>query len=209
MIFFSLRKAAPLAWYNKSCDLRASSGAIWFSMKNELLETISSELNLGEGRSANIWPVYFMLCGLSLELIYKAILVVKNEKAPTKHTLSSLANLAGIHQDQRKEDLLSILTEAIIWEGKYPVPMDGQQNKMVELSRLENRSLFDFVEWKGLKIPRPNNELGWDSFNNLWMEANEIFWRYRQVNSTMKPYEEPNNGLDEDARKKRPRTCQP
>ena len=189
MIFFSLRKAAPLAWYNKSCDLRASSGALWFSMKNELLGTISTELNLGEGRSANIWPVYFMLCGFSMELIYKAILVVKNKKVPTKHTLCSLADLAGIHQDQRKEDLLSILTEAIIWEGKYPVPRDGQQNKMVELSRLENRSLFDFVEWKGLKIPRPNNELGWDSFNKLWMEANEIFWRYRRVNSTIKSNE--------------------
>lgn len=88
-----------LAWYNKSCDLRASSDALWLSMKNELFETISSELNLGEGRSANIWPVYFMLCGLSLELIYKAILVIKNEKVPTKHTLGSLADLAGIHQD--------------------------------------------------------------------------------------------------------------
>jgi len=179
MNFFSLRKNSPLSWYNKSCDLRASSGALWFSMKNELLKKISSELNLGKGRSANTWAVYLMLCGLSLELIYKAILVVKKQQVSTKHTLKNLADLAGIHSDRRKEDLLAILTEAIIWDGKYPVPRDEQQGKMVELSKIENRSLFDYVEWKSLKIPRPNNELGWDSFNNLWTEANEVFWRYR------------------------------
>ena len=181
MSFFSQRKDSPLWWYHKSCDLRASAGALWFSMKNDLLEKISSELNLGAGRSANTWPVYLMLCGLSLELIYKAILVEKNQKAPPKHILKDIATLAGIHLDQQKEDLLSILTEAIIWHGKYPVPRDKRHGKMAELSRIENRSLVDYVEWKGLKVPRPNNELGWDSFNKLWAEANEVFCRYRSL----------------------------
>ena len=127
----------------------------------------------------NTRPVYLMLCGLSLELIYKAILVVRKQSVPSKHILKNLANSAGIQSDRRKEDLLSILTEAIIWDGKYPVPKDEQHRKMVELSKIENRSLVDYVEWKGTTIPKPNKELGWDSFNELWTEADGMFWKNR------------------------------
>ena len=148
-------------------------------MENELSDKISSELKLGEGRSFNIWPVYLMLCGLSLELIYKAILVVKKQNVPSKHILKNLAKSAGIQSDRQKEDLLSILTEAIIWDGKYPVPKDDQHRKMAKLSKIENRSLVDYVEWKGITIPQPNNKLGWESFNELWTEANEVFWQNR------------------------------
>ena len=179
MTFFLLRNNAPLWWYHKSCDLRASAGTLWFSMKNELLEKISSELDLGEGHSRNTWSVYLMLCGLSLELIYKAILILKKIKVPPKHILKNLANSAGIQSDRQKEDLLSILTEAIIWDGKYPVPKEDQHSRMTELSKIENRSLVDYVEWKGIKIPQPNNKLDWDSFNELWTEANEMFWQNR------------------------------
>ena len=180
MTFFTLRKTAPLWWYHKSCDLRASAGTLWFSKKNELSEKISSELNLGEGRSGNTQSVYLMLCGLSLELMYKAILTIKKLAIPRKHNLKNLANSAGIQSNRQKEDLLSILTEAILWDGKYPVPTDDQLSKMTELAEIENRSLVDYAEYKGINIPRPNNKLGWDSFNELWTEANEVFWQEKE-----------------------------
>lgn len=179
MSFFSLRKNSPLWWYHKSCDLRASAATLWFSMENKLVEKISLKLHLGEGRSVNTRPVYLMLCGLSLELMYKAILVTKEKKVPPKHILQDLANLAGITTEKSTEDLLSILTESIIWDGKYPVPKETQQNKMAELSGLENRNLVDYVERRGFEIPQPNDKLHWDFFNEIWKEANKMFWQNR------------------------------
>lgn len=116
------------------------------------------KLNLGDGfrMSAAVWPVFMMLCGMSLELLYKAISVAKGNQVETHHKLIDLADSAGVEVDKQAKALLTELTEYVIWEGKYPVPKDNQKESFFRKS-----------------IPI----LNWDTFNMLWKDAIGIFFQ--------------------------------
>ncbi len=154
-----MRKNAPLWWFNKSSDFHASAGALWLSMDNSMAAHYVEKLNLGDGfrMSVAVWPVFMMLCGMSLELIYKAISVAKGDQVKTHHKLIDLAQAAGIKIDNQAKAYLKELTEFIIWAGKYPVPKDNQKE-----SFFRNSAQY----------------LSWDSFNGLWVEAVDIFFQY-------------------------------
>ena len=49
--YYNRRKTTPLYWHNKSSDLRASAGVMWFAMQTENSEKIVKKLNLGHGFS--------------------------------------------------------------------------------------------------------------------------------------------------------------
>jgi len=153
-----MRKKAPLWWYDKSSDFRASAGALWLSMDDSQSTFYAEKLNLGAGfrMSVAVFPVFIMLCGMSLELIYKAISVAKGQKVEPNHRLCELAKSAGIKIDKKAEDYLKDLTEYIIWEGKYPVPKD------------KNKESF---------FRQPNRIINWNSFNELWGDAADIFYQ--------------------------------
>lgn len=155
-----MRKNAPLWWYNKSSDLHASAGALWLSMDDSKSTYYVEKLQLGSDfkMSVAVFPVFIMLCGMSLELIYKAISVAKGEQVETHHILYDLAVKAGISIDEKGKDYLQDLTEYVIWEGKYPVPKDKQKESFFR----QTKRVID-----------------WDSFNELWEDAVHIFFQYR------------------------------
>src|SRR5690348_13945699 len=95
---FSRRQKSSIYWFNKSADLRGSAAAIWHSMTKERSAEIALACNLGQGFDLSIAcrPIYLMLCGMSLELMYKAICVATRTKFAPTHRLSDLATLAGV-----------------------------------------------------------------------------------------------------------------
>lgn len=44
-------RSHPNHWYNRAADLRASAGAIWYSMSAQNKEAVSEELGFGSGHS--------------------------------------------------------------------------------------------------------------------------------------------------------------
>jgi hypothetical protein len=167
---FERRKQTPQYWFNKSSDLRASTGAVWYCIKHDEDKEIAEELGLGIGFSMAVatYPIFPMLCGLSLELMYKAICVVKNKTfVHEKHNLRKLCNLAEV--PATKEDLLflDLFTESVKWDGKYPVPHD--KNAFEGLNKLRDKLLFE--EIPNTHIKRYNERLNWDTFNALWIKA--------------------------------------
>lgn len=161
MDMFERRKNAPLWWYNKSANFHASAGALWLSMDDSKSAYYVGQLSLGQGfrMSVAVFPVFMMLCGMSMELIYKAIRVAKEEKVHPHHRLIELAHLAGVKFDDKTKAQLKDLTEYVIWEGKYPVPKD---NHIAEFFRESTRII------------------NWESYNTLWKDAAEIFFKYHQ-----------------------------
>lgn len=162
MDYFTRRKQSPLGWYNKSSDLRASAGALWISMRNENSDIIVKELGLGTQFSMPIavWPVYMMLCGIALELLYKSICVAKRIKIKTIHNLVRLADIAGVNIDDKSKAVLTLLTEFVIWEGKYPVPKDDNKESFFTSNNLYNDA----------------GSLNWGHFNKMWVDASKLFW---------------------------------
>ena len=161
-------------WFNKSSDLRASAAAVWMSTEPDLSKRIVEECRLGRGFKigAAVIPVFHMLCGMAMELIFKA-LVVEQEKEVNEahHDLLNHASMAGLTYSGRDRELLKILTHSIVWAGRYPTPTSKRKNHMEELSKLFRDNLFDRVPLSSMTILHPNEALDWNSFNSMWSMA--------------------------------------
>jgi hypothetical protein len=112
-----------------------------------------------------------MVCGMSMELLLKTIIVARGKEPETTHFLGNLADDAGVVYTPQQLDLLRILSAAIIWDGKYPVPK--KEEHWGELARLEEERLFDKVPLgnSGLEALSGNGALDWDSYSELWCIA--------------------------------------
>jgi len=72
-----------------------------------------------------LWPVYLMLFGMAIECELKSLLFAKD---PTKnvnksHDLKMLAAALGLTLTAREAELLAILSDHVIWGGRYPAPL--------------------------------------------------------------------------------------
>jgi HEPN domain-containing protein len=65
---------------------------------------------------------YYYNAGLSLELILKAIATAKGIGFEKSHDLNSLCRLIGIDLTEDQRCTLELLSEIIVWSGRYPVP---------------------------------------------------------------------------------------
>jgi hypothetical protein len=128
---------------------------------------------LGEGFDLSVTgKICYMLCGMALELAYKATLVEEGKEPPMKHDLVELARLADIKMNEDDELTLKIWSHLIVWDGKYPVPKNKPQ--MEEFGNLVEETLWDQVD--GTPFKRRNNRLKWDDFNKFWAQARERYF---------------------------------
>ncbi|MEI8376079.1 MAG: hypothetical protein WCJ35_24940 [Planctomycetota bacterium] len=174
MTRYDEEKRESICWFSKASDLRGAAAVLWASMNSDSRK-IAIELGLGKGfdMSVALPRVYRMVCGMSVELLLKAIIVAREGKQPKPiHILRDLAADAGVAYTPEQCDLLDVLSHAIIWDGKYPVPKDEESCR--ELVRLERERLFDKqpVGDSGLKILSWNGALDWDGYSELWTIAN-------------------------------------
>jgi hypothetical protein len=175
---YERRQNQSIYWFNKSSDLHTAAGALWYSRDESRSEIMVKELGLRDGFHMDmaVTPVYYMLCGLSLELLYKAIIVAKGSEFKRDHKLVALATLAGIDPDHKLKGLLEMLTEFIEWYGKYPVPKRYQQ--LEKTSNLIHKHLYDSKQSGNLHWAEPNDALSWQSFDSLWREGSRLYWEY-------------------------------
>lgn len=179
-----MRRRAPLWWHNKSSDLRASAGAVWLAIKSDRLREIADQLSLGEGFDMRIacWPVYRMLCGMSLELIFKALIVAERCEPTHTHNLKQLSKDAGLTYSEDTMAILDVLTESAIWHGRYPVPKS--EGEMLLAADREQRTTTRAVGQLGSEGPtirRYSGALDWNAFDGIWQCASdEFFERYSE-----------------------------
>ena len=107
---FELRQETPGYWHNKSLDLLVSARTLWRAMQSE------KELKI------NCWATYKMLMGMSFELLFKAHCIGSGKYLSTTHDLVVLANTASLPTSKDENKILKVLTEYIIWDGRYPTP---------------------------------------------------------------------------------------
>ncbi len=72
---------------------------------------------------------YYYNSGIALELALKSIAIAKSKDYETSHRLNDLCTLVGLKITNNQECTLELLSELIIWSGRYPVPKkEGQWN---------------------------------------------------------------------------------
>lgn len=74
------------------------------------------------------FPFYYN-SGIALELSLKATAIAKSKDYEANHRLNDLCNLIGLKITMNQECTLELLSEIVIWSGRYPVPKkEGQWN---------------------------------------------------------------------------------
>ena len=176
---FARRKRLSIYWYNKASDLRGSAGVLWAAMHDPKESQLAEDLGFWRGFSFSVacWPVYQMLCGMALELLLKALLVARGSEPKAVHDLLSLSRDAEIQLTDEQEGLFEILSEAISWEGRYPVPK--HEHRYRRLAELQWEHLWDPIETQGnLDFRQSNDKLSWASFNELWQMISILYGPY-------------------------------
>lgn len=176
---FDRRRQEPAYWFNKSADMRASAGAIRYGMSHS--DAVTEWLDFPNGYSMSVasHDVFVMLCGLSMELMYKSILVSKAIKFEKVHKLNMLRKLAEVDVSELEEGILDIYTHAIYWVGKYPVPLKSDFNS--EFMNLVDKHLFESVPGMSINLKRGNGLMNWDTFEALWRSAEQVYRAQRPM----------------------------
>ena len=104
---YERHKQESVYWFHKASDLRGAAAVLWASMNSESRKIVT-ELGLGSGFRMDVaLPlVYRMLCGMSLELLFKAVIVARGKEAETSHVLGNLATDAEIVYTSEQLELL-------------------------------------------------------------------------------------------------------
>jgi hypothetical protein len=155
-------------WWNKASDLRRAAGTIWLATNCKLaLQEDGKETDLPEIGGSN--SVCWMLYGLSLELLFKCLIVAAGTKPAPTHDLGKLSQAAGVKYSVKELKLLAFLQQSVVWDGKYPVPKNEEVwEKMCEL---EGDLLFDPEPMGGSFVSKPNKNWGWKPYDELFEKA--------------------------------------
>ena len=169
----------PKYWLEKASNLHTAAGALWYCMQNNAAQGIAPALGLGDAvdMTTATWRVYRMLCGMALELAYKAIAVVQGKNVLHVHNLVELAEHAGVPLLKARDiRLLHLLTECIVWDGRYPIPKSA--DSLEYFTYLTYESLYH-KEQTGERSwtlkPLEPDPFDWEQFQGFWNQATAFF----------------------------------
>ena len=96
----------------------------WFNRAHSFYK---AAILLNGSSESNHSIAYYNNAGLSIELLLKAIILSKSKRFATNHNLVQLSKDSGVNLTEDQECTLELLTEIIIWSGRYPIPKkEGQ-----------------------------------------------------------------------------------
>jgi len=174
-------RSHPNHWRNRAADLKASAGALWHAMGSQA-EVIALELGYYPGYSMKVAcrPVYHMLCGLSLELIMKAVLVQRatEQKQVEIHFLHKLHQLLGLKLDSERKQLLDFYEASVVWAGRYPTPRNPTDEKLLSHYDLVGRVLTKPLPMgtsSAVEFRVATDTTHWKQFSELWDEYANLF----------------------------------
>jgi len=171
----------PNHWFNRAADLKASAGAVWFSMGPDNA-AISEALGYAPGNCMRTAckPIYFMLCGLALELIMKAVLAQRGF-TPDQfkgHKFETLHQKLGLPLKRDIAKLMAFYEASLVWAGRYPIPIDATDEKLMSFYNLANEILTKPTDLgpSGIKFRVGTDELtNWTQFSKLWGSYATLF----------------------------------
>lgn len=158
---FYLRNSTSAYWYSKSHDLIVSAHALWVAMQE------SRKLEV------NCLATYKMLVGMSFELIFKAHCISSKTDFIQSHKLYDLALTAGISVSEQDKSILDILTEYIIWDGRYPTPKRFQYLR--DHWRRQGEVLTNEVGMGCFKFRQSNGKLDFDNLIPIWRRFSDAY----------------------------------
>lgn len=150
------------------------------STDDVIASKIVNDCGLGTGFSMTVAtpPVFHMLCGMAMELVFKALTVERAEKVnESTHDLLHHVASTGLSYTPAERELLKVLSHDIVWTGRYPTPK--KESQMTDYKDLVRKTLFDRVPMGTMTALRRNDALDWASFDCLWSKASHEYYRIK------------------------------
>lgn len=172
-----IMKAAPSEWLEYADELRKSSEEI-FSLNNTSLVASYHPLKNVHSTRPGVSRTYMLLIGISLENSLKGLLIsedpnyLKDGKIDplisAGHNLYDLGLKSTTFSFLTKEfELLQILSDAIPYWGKYPIPKKFQQIKIETNSSVEIRETYLELFHKLERHIYDMTKFGWKGPNDV------------------------------------------
>lgn len=158
--------SAPIAWLDYSEELKEISELIYKNSSFEINRYPENEKTLRLERG------YFLNYGFSIENILKGLLISENNsyvsdgkishEISSNHNLESLVNkIESLSFDKKERKLLSMLSDAIPYWGRYPIPKKYTKVSIrYTLTEQVNKELNDLWFKVGKKL-YSNIKYGW------------------------------------------------
>ena len=178
------REFNPLNWYNKSTNLLAAAGSVWYCSHHENSTEIAEELEFGVGfrlEAATPDP-YLMLCGMSLKSLLKAVIVVSDkQELLLSHNLIELADEAEIDLSNEEKKFMTLLGEYVVWAARYTVPQRDVDSKADHLYELRSSIFFDKTRLSATSevdifVPKEIVATEWREFKKFWNKISGVYW---------------------------------
>lgn len=160
-IQFEIKNKTPDCWHNKSRDLLASARILW--------DAIQSKKEL----EVSCWKSCKMLMGMSFELLFKAHCIGKDIDFDATHDLVSLARAANLTTSKDENEVLKVLSEYVVWDGRYPTPRKFQylENHWKNQSKVQNNK----VKAENLTMMVQNDKLNFEKLMPIWRKFSDSF----------------------------------
>ncbi len=141
------------SWTAKANALRKSAHILWTSYKHEM-ERLDSlgEAAVGQSFELEYEKIAMMLMGMAIENLLKSILLVRDpslvedgkiaRKLQT-HNLLKLLDWTSISIDIQDTQLCTLLSDFILWHGRYPAPLKSTNIRGALRRGYEWKSLDD------------------------------------------------------------------
>ncbi|MBI1751678.1 MAG: HEPN domain-containing protein [Acidobacteria bacterium] len=149
----------------------------WFKIARQY--NLTANL-INHSYKAELNQVYYYSAGISLELALKAIIIAKSESFDKIHKLNELLDKAGLEVNEDQECTLELLTEFIIWGGRYPTLKEEQRWHDYYDHILEKHIVREQEDNLGRTLKResrfpsyPNYEILWKTFENEFIRLQQ------------------------------------
>jgi hypothetical protein len=149
---FERYRAGLLYYWNKAEKLHEAAELVWTGL---LLQ-----------------PIAIMLTGMSMELLLKGIYVAFDMTVPQSHKLGDLCAELGIKISAVDQQILSAISEHIIWAARYTTPKTAKQ--MFAASELFDQRMRENEPDGHLIVKREQCDRLWEVIACLYHKAQEV-----------------------------------
>lgn len=165
--------ASPENWLKYAQELRSGAVSMWLA-KGKIIDFNSETGEQSERPS--ISRSFLLNCGLSIENLLKAYLIAENpflintgslDKSIFSHDLIVLASMTDIDFNNKEEDLMKVLSEAIPYWGRYPIPLNYQKIKKETIADEDIFNIYKSLFVKIFESTFKKIENGWDAKNGV------------------------------------------
>lgn len=178
---FQRRKDISTYYWNCASDLHAAALILGHASKPDFCMS-AEDLGLGKGFSLPlaISPPFRLNAGLSIELLLKAIVKILDRPEKPLHNLNELCQYVGIKVSDDITAILDVLTESIIWDGRYPVPLRLAQ---WEKASQAWSNLWSAPNKEGLRFhkPIPERQPSLSNYEMIWDHLQSYYWTAKET----------------------------